>query len=76
MQAKSFYKQALAVYMKNFRPEHVYVATCCYNLGLVHRQLSDPKQARDCYERALDAYLKKSRLETITWVLYIVSWVT
>ena len=45
--------------MKDLGPEHADVAKSYNNLGLVHRQLGDLKQAKYCHERALDVYLKK-----------------
>ena len=65
-------------------PEHVVFALSYNILDLVHDTLGDLKQAKDWHEWAPDIYLKKisdlgmlilQRL-TITWVLYIVSWMT
>ena len=39
------------------------------NLGLVDRQLSDLKQAKDCHERALDVKLKKLGREHVNDVM-------
>lgn len=57
-QAKDFHKQGLDIYTKRLGPEHVYVTTCCDNLGLVLRQLGDSRQAKECHERKLGIKLK------------------
>ena len=40
--------------MKKFGPEYADVAASHNKLGLVHRQLGDLKQAKDCHKRAPD----------------------
>ena len=42
--------------MKKLGPVYADVAASYSKLGLVHRQLGDLKQAKDCHKRALDVY--------------------
>ena len=45
--------------MEKGGPKLVNVATCYYNLGLVHRALDDLEQAKEFQEHALAIRLKK-----------------
>ena len=61
--AKSCFTAALAI-IKLGDPSNDLEKTAIYSqLGLVHSQLGDLRQAKDCHERALDVYLKKLGLE-------------
>ena len=61
--AKSCFTAALAI-IKLGDPSNELEKTAIYSqLGLVHSQLGDLRQAKDCHERALDVYLKKLGLE-------------
>ena len=44
--------------LKTFGPDHVNVAACYSDLGLVHRQLGDLNQEKDYHDRALAIMLK------------------
>ena len=45
--------------MKKLGPKHANVEASYNKLGLLHLELRDLKQAKECHERALEVYLKK-----------------
>ena len=45
--------------LKKVGPDHVNAAASYNDLGLVHRQLGDLKQAKDYHDRALAIMLKE-----------------
>ena len=53
-QAKELHVRSLDIYLKKLGPEHVDVAMCYDNLGLLHRQMGNLNQAKACQKRALD----------------------
>jgi len=57
-QAKEHFLHALVIYRKLFGDDHVNVAICLNNLGIVERDLGNKPQAKEHFLHALVIYRK------------------
>ena len=54
--AITVYTAGRKIFMDTVGPDHPHVASCCYNIGLVHRQLNEKSKANEYFIQALNIW--------------------